>query len=82
MFGYLEGICEAIAAPASIADPTTGRSQVKVYNNFDGYTSYTEEGVIWVTNRDPTLTIHADAYVITARINDENRPIYVSCPPS
>ena len=82
MFGHLEGICTAIAAPASIADPTKGRMQVKVYNNFDGYTSYTEEGTVWVTNRDPNLTIHADAYVITARINDENRPIYVSCPPS
>ena len=82
VFGHLEGICEAIAAPSSYADPTSGVMQVKIFNNFDGYETRSEEGTVWVINRDPYLVIHSNAYVITARVSEENRPIYVSCPPS
>ena len=82
VFGHLEGICEAIAAPASNANPTSGVMQVKIYNNFDGYETRSEEGTVWVVNRDPHLAIHSNAYVVTARVSEENRPIYVSCPPS
>jgi hypothetical protein len=82
VFGHLEGICEAIAAPSAYADPTSGVMLVKIFNNFDGYETRSEEGTVWVINRDPTLTIHSNAYVITARVSEEHRPIYVSCPPS
>ena len=45
----------------------------------------TDGGIVWVHHRDTKLDIHGDgatggaAYVVTARVNGENRPIYISC---
>ena len=43
------------------------------------------DGIIWVTNRDPKLDIHGPgsdggpAFIVTNRVNGENRPVYISC---
>jgi hypothetical protein len=78
-FGHHEGFMEEyIYAPASYGSPTSGLMTIK-----DSSFASAEE--IWVTNRDVTVDIHGPgavggtAFVVTARINGENRPIYVSC---
>ena len=70
---------EYIDAPSDYSNPTSGLMSIKT---LDGLATSTK---IWVTNRDARLSIHgpgADggtAFVITARVNGENRPMYVSC---
>jgi hypothetical protein len=78
-FGNLEGFMdEYIYAPTSYASPASGLMTIK-------NSSFASAEKIWVTNRDVTVNIHGPgavggtAFVITARINGENRPIYVSC---
>ena len=78
-FGHHEGFMdEYIYAPASYTSPTSGLMTIK-------NASFASAEKIWVTNRDVTVNIHGPgavggtAFVITARINGENRPIYVSC---
>tara|TARA_B100001123_G_scaffold225141_2_gene253438 strand:+ start:2978 stop:5647 length:2670 start_codon:yes stop_codon:yes gene_type:complete len=78
-FGHHEGFMdEYIYAPSSYTSPTSGLMTIK-----NG--SFASAEKIWVTNRDVTVNIHGPgavggtAFVITARINGENRPIYVSC---
>ena len=78
-FGHHEGfMADYIYAPSSYASPTSGLMTIKD-------SSFTSAETIWVTNRDVTVDIHGPgavggaAFVITARINGENRPIYVSC---
>ena len=78
-FGHHEGFMdEYIYAPSSYSSPTSGLMTIK-----NG--SFASAEKIWVTNRDVTVNIHGPgavggtAFVITARINGENRPIYVSC---
>jgi hypothetical protein len=86
-FGHLEGIMtEYIYANADPAVGSSGWMTVKVYDEWSGYApGGSEEGTVLVVNRDPKLNIHGPgatggaAYVITARVNGENRPIYVSC---
>ena len=78
-FGHHEGFMdEYIYAPSSYASPTSGLMTIKNAN-------FASAEKIWVTNRDVTVNIHGPgavggtAFVVTARINGENRPIYVSC---
>ena len=79
-WGHFEGFMDDyIYAPSTYQNPTSGLMTIKV---LDGSESTTQ---IWVTNRDPSLNIHGPgatggaAFVITARVNGENRPMYVSC---
>jgi hypothetical protein len=79
-WGHFEGLMdEYIDAPSDYSNPTSGLMSIKT---LDGLATSTK---IWVTNRDARLSIHgpgADggtAFVITARVNGENRPMYVSC---
>jgi len=78
-FGNLEGFMDDyIYAPSSYDAPTSGQMTVK-------NSTFTSAEKIWVINRDPRLDIHGPgavggaAYVITTRVNGENRAIYVSC---
>ena len=78
-FGHHEGFMdEYIYAPSSYTSPTSGLMTIK-------NASFASAEKIWVTNRDVTVNIHGPgavggtAFVVTARINGENRPIYVSC---
>jgi len=78
-FGHHEGFMdEYIYAPSSYTSPVSGLMTIK-------NASFASAEKIWVTNRDVTVNIHGPgavggtAFVITARINGENRPIYVSC---
>ena len=78
-FGHHEGFMdEYIYAPSSYGSPTSGLMTIKD-------SSFASAESIWVTNRDVTIDIHGPgavggtAFVVTARINGENRPIYVSC---
>ena len=80
-FGHYEGfITETIEAPTSYSSPTSGLLRTQSYRK-----GFATDNLIWVTNRDPKLAIHGPgsdggaAFVVTARVNGENRPIYVSC---
>lgn len=68
----VEGICDAISAPASPSIPTSGLMIVKD-------SSWSNNGTVYVVNRDPTLTIPTNAYVIAREINGTYRPTWVSC---
>lgn len=79
-WGHFEGFMDDyVLAPSTYQNPTSGLMTIKV---LDGSTATTQ---IWVTNRDPRLNIHGpgatggSAFVVTARVNGENRPMYVSC---
>ena len=69
---------EYIYAQSSYTSPVSGLMPIKNAN-------FASAEKIWVTNRDVTVNIHGPgavggtAFVVTARINGENRPIYVSC---
>jgi hypothetical protein len=78
-FGHHEGFMdEYIYAPSSYGSPTSGLMTIKD-------SSFASAETVWVINRDVTVNIHGPgavggtAFVVTARINGENRPIYVSC---
>lgn len=78
-FGHFEGFMDVGVGPAASYDlPQSGTMTVK-------NSQFANGDKIWVTNRDPKLEIHGPgsdggtAFVITTRINGENRPIYVSC---
>lgn len=80
-FGNYEGfVTENINAPLSYSNPTSGLMRTQTYRNGFG-----TDNLIWVTNRDPKLTIHGPgsdggaAFVVTNRVNGENRPVYISC---
>ena len=80
-FGHYEGfMTQGVGAPTSYTNPTSGLMRCQTERN-----SFGADGLIWVTNRDPKLEIHGPgsdggaAFVITARVNGENRPMYVSC---
>lgn len=76
-FGNYEGIVSeagGISAATDFGSPTSGK-MIIMGPDFLG------AGTIWITNRDDTLTIPKDRYVITSRVNGENRPVAISCPP-
>jgi len=80
-FGHYEGfMVDYIYAPSSYGSPTSGLMRTQTYQQ-----GYGTDGLVWVTNRDSKLDIHgpgADggaAFVVTARVNGENRPVFVSC---
>jgi hypothetical protein len=71
---------EYIYAPSSFETPTSGLMRIRTYS-----AGFGTDRLIYVTNRDVMLDIHGPgsvggaAYVITMRVNGENRPIHVSC---
>ena len=80
-FGSYEGfVTEQINAPSSYSSPTSGLMRTQTHRN-----NFGTDNLIWVTNRDPKLVIHGPgsdggaAFVVTARVNGENRPVYISC---
>ncbi len=80
-FGHYEGfMTQGIGAPSSYNSPTSGLMRCQTVRNGFG-----TDGLVWVTNRDPKLEIHGPgsdggpAFIVTARVNGENRPMYVSC---
>lgn len=69
----LEGVMtQAVSAPANPWAPTSGIMKIQD-------ASWTDNGTVYVVNRDPTLTIPQYAYVIATRINGTYRPTWVSC---
>lgn len=69
---FLEGyVSEQINAPNNSSVPTTGTLTLK--NN-----NWSDAGQITLVNRDTTSIIHAGAYVIAIRVNNEYRPLWVS----
>jgi hypothetical protein len=69
---FLEGyVGEQINAPNNASVPTTGTLTLK--NN-----NWSDAGQITLVNRDTTSIIHAGAYVIAIRVNNEYRPLWVS----
>ena len=80
-FGQYEGfMVDYIYAPSSYTAPTSGLMRTRTYDN-----GFSTDSLIWVTNRDPKLNIHGEgaiggaAFVVTNRVNGENRPVYISC---
>jgi hypothetical protein len=80
-FGNHEGyVTETINAPSSYSNPTSGLMRTQTARN-----NFGTDNLIWVTNRDPKLAIHGPgsdggaAFVVTMRVNGENRPVYISC---
>jgi len=80
-FGTYEGfVTEGIGRPTSYALPTSGKMRIQSQRN-----NFGTDGIIWVTNRDPKLDIHGPgsdggpAFIVTNRVNGENRPVYISC---
>ena len=80
-FGSYEGfMTEYLYGPSSFTSPTSGLMRVKSYANGFG-----DDRLIMVTNRDIKLDIHGPgavggaAYIVTMKVNGENRPVYVSC---
>lgn len=64
-------VSNEIKAPNSSQDPITGSMTTKTTNWQNGQT-------VTLTNRDTTSNIHAGAYVIAIRINNEYRPIWIN----
>ena len=78
-FGNFEGfMVDYIYAPDDYANEKTGYMRVKGPDFLNGE-------LVLVTHRDAQLDIHGEgasngpAFVVTNRVNGENRPIYVSC---
>jgi hypothetical protein len=68
----IEGYCQSkISAPNSSDAPTEGEIITK-NQQWQNSTVYT------IFNRDTTLEIHAGAYVIAIKVNNEYRPIWIS----
>ena len=69
---------EYIYAPADFNHPSSGTMTIK-------NSTFGNAEKIWLVNRDTKLSIHGPganggtAYVIASRVNEEWRPIYVSC---
>ena len=69
---FIEGyVSEVINPPNDASSPTTGILTLKNQN---------WQNTIQVTlvNRDTTLSIHAGAYVVAIRVNQEFRPMWIS----
>ena len=78
-FGNIEGFMDDyIYAPADYNQPTSGTMTVK-------NSAFGSAESVWIINRDTKLNIHGPganggtAYVVATRINEEFRPIYMSC---
>ena len=63
---------EAISAPSSYTSPNSGQMRVRGAD-------FTAAELIWVVHRDPSLAISDGDYVVTMRVNGENRPVYIEC---
>jgi hypothetical protein len=66
--GYVQNI---ISAPTSASQPTSGSMILKNSNWANGST-------VNLINRDTTSEIHAGAYVVAIRVNNQYRPIWIS----
>ena len=79
-FVALQGIPEVIEGftnsqvlePSGYAFPSSGLLTTMNTDNTTG-------AIYYITNRDTTLAIHANTYVVAQRIGDEYRPIHVAC---
>ena len=60
-----------IPAPSNGSSPTTGTLHTK-------NASWVDVSEVTIVNRDTTSTIHAGAYVVAMRVNNEYRPIWIS----
>jgi len=71
-----EGIMQdQVLSPSSFCSPTSGVLLTKV---IDGE-NCTDGESLYVINRDSTLDIHVNAYVQVHKVNNEWRPVWVSC---
>ncbi len=69
---FIEGyVNQQINPPSDAAIPTTGTLSLKNQN-------WQNLNEVTLVNRDITSTIHAGAYVIAIRVNNEFRPIWIS----
>jgi len=79
-FVALQGIPEVIEGftnsqvlePSGYAFPSSGLLTTMNTDNSTG-------AVYYITNRDTTLAIHANTYVVARKIGSEYRPIHVAC---
>ena len=70
---YIEGYAQtSIAGPSSSDSPTEGQILIKD-------SSWGDDILVTISNRDTTLDIQSGDYVIAILINGEYRPIWVSC---
>ena len=70
---YIEGYAQAsIASPSSSDSPTEGQILIKD-------SSWADDILVTISNRDTTLDIQSGDYVVAILINGEYRPIWVSC---
>ena len=69
---HTDGGDDGILAAGSFLEPSSGKMTIWGPDFLAG-------GTIWVTNRDQTLAIPNGRYVVTSRVNGENRPIAMSC---
>jgi hypothetical protein len=70
---YIEGYAQAsIASPSSSDSPTEGQILIKD-------SSWGDDILVTISNRDTTLDIQSGDYVVAILINGEYRPIWVSC---
>jgi hypothetical protein len=60
-----------IAAPTSLTSPTSGIMEIK-------NSSWSTTSTAYLVNRDPTMVIHNNAYIIAVKINGNYRPIWIS----
>jgi hypothetical protein len=69
---FVEGyVNNQINAPNNPSAPSTGILNIK--NN-----NWQDIGQVTLVNRDTTSTIHAGAYVVAIRVNNEFRPLWIS----
>lgn len=69
---FVEGyVTQQINAPTDPSIPTTGTLNLKNQN-------WQNTNQVTLVNRDTTSVIHAGAYVIAIRVNQELRPIWIS----
>jgi len=71
---FIEGFAQSeIAAPTEGTSPIEGQILIKKQDGWANDKSVT------ITNRDTSLLIPKDSFVIAILINGEYRPIWVSC---
>lgn len=69
----VEGVMvDQVLAPSVMSSPTSG-----ILATRDG--DWLFDGNVYIVNRDPTLNIHAGAYVKATKVNGTYRPDWVSC---
>jgi len=65
-------IDENLVCATSYQEPSSGVLRTKTEDFIDGHDVY-------IVNRDSTLTVQSGAYVVAQRVNNEYRPVWVTC---